>query len=266
MPAYRAKKRLGQHFLQSPEIIDRILDVIQPKRGHTIVEIGPGHGSLTLPLAQSGAQIIAVEFDRDIMHYLTKFLKSYENVKVINQDFLSFEPRALSVTRFFLTGNLPFNITSPVIDWAIEHREMLTGACLMIQKELAARLTASPKCKDWSPLSIFTKLYFDVIRCFDVPSQCFRPKPKVTASVIELTPKRKQCIENFEQFERVVRASFHHRRKLLVNNLVPAIVPEPQKAHKILGAIGLPENTRAEEVSTEQFLRLTECLIAHKLL
>ncbi|MFQ6007877.1 MAG: 16S rRNA (adenine(1518)-N(6)/adenine(1519)-N(6))-dimethyltransferase RsmA [Candidatus Zixiibacteriota bacterium] len=266
MPDYRSKKRLGQHFLTSPEVVQRILGVIDPQPGQAILEIGPGRGALTVPLAQSGAQITAVEFDQDIMPYLNKLLKPYENLKVINQDFLTFDPTKVGLKKFALVGNLPFNITSPVIDWVIKHRHMIDFACLMLQKELATRLTASPKSKDWSPLSIFTQLHFDVIRCFDISAEHFRPRPKVFSTLVKLTPKADVPIKHPALFEEVVRVSFRRRRKLLVNNLVPEIIDTPQYANEILHKFGLSGNCRAEELSIDQFLKLTERLVSCKIL
>jgi len=266
MSAYHAKKRLGQHFLKSPEIVHKILEVIHPRREHAIIEIGPGRGALTLPLVRSGAKVIAVEFDRDVTRYLNKLVRDFDNVTVINGDFLTFEPDSVGLTRFTLVGNLPFNITSPVIEWMIRHHQMIDDACLMVQKEMALRLAASPKSKSWSPLSIFTQLHFDVVYCFDVAPQHFRPKPKVTSAVIKLIPKEKTHIEYFAQFEKVVRASFRSRRKLLLNNLVPDIIPQPQMAREILRKLGLPENCRAEQLSAKQFLTLTDCLKVLKII
>lgn len=266
MPPYRAKKRLGQHFLKSEHIVKKILDVIDPQRGQTIIEIGAGRGAFTLPLAQSGAKVIAVEFDRDFAGYLGKLLKKYDNVSIINQDFLKFEPDSVGLSRFTLVGNMPFNITSPVIDWATRHQPVIDSACLMVQKEMAERLSAIPKTKNWSPLSIFTQLHFDVTYCFDVAPEHFRPSPKVTSAVIKLTPKKKVHVKHWGLFEKVVRVSFQKRRKLLVNNLVPDIIPHPQTAREILCELGLPENCRAEQLTTTQFLTLTEHLTACKIL
>ncbi len=266
MSTLRPKKRLGQHFLKSPDVIKRIVDLIDPLADQTIVEIGPGRGALTLPLVASGAEVVAVEFDRDTASYLSRRLAKQINLQVVNQDFLKFEPDRIGLTKFTLVGNLPFNITSPVIDWTINHRSVIESACFMVQKEMAARLAARPNSKDWSPLSIFTQLHFEVVHCFDVAPEHFQPKPKVTSTVITLTPKEKVQIKHFAQFEKVVRTSFRHRRKLLVNNLVPDIISQAQTAREILHDLGLPENCRAEQLTTAQFLTLTEHLIVHKIL
>jgi len=266
MSTYHAKKRLGQHFLKSPETVHKILEVIHPKRGQAIVEIGPGRGALTLPLARSGAKVIAVEFDRDVIRYLNKLVRGFDNVTVINRDFLTFEPDSVGLTRFTLVGNLPFNITSPVIEWMIRNHQRIDGACLMVQKEMALRLAASPKSKSWSPLSIFTQLYFQVDHCFEVTPRHFNPKPRVTSAVIKFTPKEKDSLEHYAQFEKVVRASFRSRRKLLLNNIVPDIIPQPQMAREILRKLGLPENCRAEQLSAKQFLTLTDRLTVLKII
>jgi len=260
------KKRFGQHFLKSPDIVKKILDLINPQHGQTIVEIGPGHGALTLPLVESGAKVVAIEFDREAAAYLSRRLGKHSNLRLINQDFLKFNPNSVGLARFTLVGNLPFNITSPVIDWAIDYCSMITHACFMVQKEMAARLSAMPATKNWSPLSIFTQLHFDVAHCFDVAPRHFQPPPKVTSTVVTLTPGEKVRIEHPTQFERVVRTSFRQRRKLLVNNLVPDIISQPQDAREILRESGFPEKCRAEQLSTAEFLTLTDCLIKRNIL
>lgn len=266
MSTLRSKKRFDQHFLKSPDVIKDILELIDPQPGQTIVEIGPGHGALTLPLVASGADIVAVEFDRDAARYLSRRLANKSNLRIVNRDFLQFEPDDAGLSLFILAGNLPFNITSPVIDWAIEHQSMIERACLTVQKEMAARLAAIPNSKDWSPLSIFTQLHFEVVCCFDIAPEHFQPRPKVTSSVITLTPKEKVLIKHSAQFEKLVRASFRQRRKLLINNLVPAIVSRPQTIREILREMELPANCRAEQLTMSQFLILTERLTTHKML
>jgi 16S rRNA (adenine1518-N6/adenine1519-N6)-dimethyltransferase len=266
MPAYRAKKRLGQNFLRSKAIIDRVLGLAAPGTNDKVVEIGPGRGALTVPLAESGALVWAIEFDRDLMSYLDSLLGTYSNVRLINGDFLGFDPAAEKLDRFKLVGNLPYNITSPVIDWCLKYRDRLVCAVLMVQRELGARVAGSPGSKDWSPLSIFTQSVFGVERCFDVAPSHFTPAPKVTSTVIRLTPHPVPLVRDSAPFEKVVRASFRHRRKLLVNNLVPEIIPDGLTAAEILEQVGLGAKTRAEEVTIEQFLKLTTELVGRKLI
>ena len=266
MPAYRAKKRLGQNFLKSKAIIDRVLGLLSLSPDDSVVEIGPGQGALTLPLAASGAHVWAVEFDRDLMPYLYSLLADYPNISLVNGDFLEFDPVAGRLDRFKLVGNLPYNITSPVIDWCLKYRDRIECAVLMVQRELGARIAGSPGSKDWSPLSIFTQSVFRVEKCFDVAPSHFTPLPKVTSTVLRLTPHEKPLVLDSAPFEKVVRASFRHRRKLLANNLVPEIIPDSRTAAEVMRQTGMGEKTRAEEVTIEQFLKLTTTLVDRKLI
>ncbi|MDD3732977.1 MAG: 16S rRNA (adenine(1518)-N(6)/adenine(1519)-N(6))-dimethyltransferase RsmA [candidate division Zixibacteria bacterium] len=266
MPPYHPKKRLGQHFLNAPAVINAVIERVNPAPGQNIIEIGPGQGVLTIPLAESGASVLAVEFDEDLMRGLKKITATYHNVKILCLDFLEFDPDNDTFASFKLVGNIPYNITSPVIDWCIRHYEVLDSAVLMVQKEIAERLAASPGNKNWSPLSIFTRLYFTVKKLFDVPPESFYPPPEVHSAVVELVPRIKVNVPDFKLFERVVRQSFLHRRKLLINNLVPDIITESKKAESIFSELGFKDNLRAEELSIEQFLKLTNYLISHNII
>ena len=265
MPAYHAKKRLGQNFLKTGSIIDRVVGLVDPKPDDKIVEIGSGRGALTLPLAQTGAAVWAIEFDRDLIDYLTSLLVEYKSVKIRNLDFLTFDPNTERLDRFKLVGNLPYNITSPVIDWCLRYASRIDSVVLMVQKELGARLAASPGGKDWSPLSIFTQMVFRVERHFDVAAAHFHPQPKVNSSVLKLIPLTMPYGKLTPQTQRVVRASFQQRRKLLVNNLVPRLIPQAEQAHKILDAVAIDLKARAEALTIDQFLNLTTHLVKHKL-
>ncbi len=265
MAAYHAKKRLGQNFLKSESVINRVVELVSPDEGENILEIGPGRGALTLALAESGARIVGVEFDRDLSGYLNKLARRHDNVEIINADFLEFHPDPDQLSTFKLVGNLPYNITSPVIDWCMRYRSRITGAVFMVQKELALRLTGSPNSKNWSPLSVFTQMLFDVEFGFDVSPDSFRPRPKVTSSVVKLSPRQNDAPECDREFTAVVQASFRQRRKLLANNLVPDLAPDNNQAREILVEAGLDAACRAEQVTTEQFLNLTACLKRHKL-
>ncbi len=260
MSSYRAKKRFGQHFLTSKTVISRIVESVSPNPDLTIVEIGPGRGVLTLPLAQSGASVIAVEFDRDLIGHVKRAVIGHENVKVINADFVSFDPNTEELIRFVLVGNLPYNITTPVIDWCVRYRDRIQYAVFMVQREMAARLSGTPGHKDWSPLGIFTQLFFDIEHCFDVSARSFSPPPKVVSSVIRLSPKVGELDIDWPVFEPLVRASFRQRRKLLINNLVPDIVPLDGIALELFDSVGLAKNCRAEQVTIDQFNRLAAAI------
>ncbi len=263
MSGYHAKKRLGQNFLKSQAIIDKIRDVVDPKPGEIIVEVGPGRGALTKALAETGARVVAVEFDRDLAGYLAKLAGRYENLEIVQADFLAYEPE---FSGYKLVGNLPFNITSPVIEWVVQHRNAVTGGVFMVQKEMAERLASSHGSKNWSPIAIFTQLHFDIRSCFDVAPRHFQPPPKVTSSVIEMIPRKSTPLDNFAQFEAVVRFSFRQRRKTLINNLIEGLAIDRQVVAEILSLMSLSERCRAEELSIEQFLNLTNRLASRKLI
>jgi 16S rRNA (adenine1518-N6/adenine1519-N6)-dimethyltransferase len=260
---YRAKKRFGQNFLSSEQIARRIVELLEP--GFPIVEIGPGRGALTVPLAEMGESLIAVEFDRDLINHLKKVTAGYGNVAVVNADFLTFEPPK-DLVEFSLIGNIPYNITSPVIDWCLRYRNRLHQVVLMVQKELARRITSQPGSKDWSPLSIFTQLAFETEYRFEVSPRAFIPPPEVTSAVVDLRPRSRELPADYAAFERVIRASFRHRRKLLKNNLVPDIIPDDTAAHDILEHIGLSGRSRAEQVTIDQFLKLTHYLLSRNMI
>jgi len=266
VPGYRAKKRLGQNFLISQAFIERIVALADLSDNDPIVEIGPGRGALTLPLATTGAPLYAVEFDHDLLPYLHKLLEDHKNARLIQMDFLEFEPSHFDIDNFILVGNLPYNISSPVLDWCVSHRAGLKQAVLMLQKEVADRVSSKPESKGWSPLAIFTQLYFKVTNHFNIAAAHFRPEPQVASTVLTLIPAKKVEVPYPEAFETVVRASFRHRRKLLSNNLVPTVIPDQHLAVKIFDQLGWKKNIRAEELPTDMFLELTRVLVDRKMI
>jgi len=260
-----ARKRFGQHFLTDSSVIDRIIETIAPTQDDRIVEIGPGRGALTEPLIESKASIVAVEYERDVYQQISKRFENEPNLSLLNADFLKTTLSDLPYDHFKLVGNLPYNITSPIIDWTVTNRKAIESAVFMIQKEVALRLSSQPGQKDWSPLAIFTGLYYEIEHCFDVPPESFVPPPKVHSSVVKLTPRGEPVIPSFELFERLVRAAFIQRRKLLLNNLVPELISTRDDALQMLESVGLNEKVRAEEVPTLKFLELTELLNSYKI-
>ena len=265
MTGYHPKKRLGQHFLVDRPVIDRIASLVLQDNPSHIVEIGPGQGALTERLVVSNGPVFGVEFDRDMLSRLkTKFADS-ANLVLIASDFLKFDPSAHALDRFTLAGNIPYNITSPVLDWCVAYRSRLERGVLMIQKEMADRVAASPGSKDWSPSALFTQLHFKVVAEFKVPATAFDPPPKVESAVITLTPIESPDIPDYPLFEAVVRASFKQRRKLLTNNLTPDLIPDSSILKEILSKMGLELTCRAEELTTKQFLRLTELISPYTL-
>ena len=263
MSGYHAKKRLGQNFLKSQDIIQKIIDAVHPQEQDRIIEIGAGRGAITLPLAESQATITAIEFDNDLIGYLTKLLSKFPNVEIINQDFLKYEP---DFKNYILVGNLPYNITTPVVEWVCKRHKDVQAGYFMTQKEVALRLSAQPASKDWSPLAIFTQLYFDVELLFHIAPKHFSPPPKVESSLVKLIPRQNINIANPAIFEQVVRAAFSQRRKTLLNNLTLSLVPKSDETISILKECGLSAQVRAEQISLEHFLKLPNLFVLRNIL
>ncbi len=263
MSGYRAKKRFGQNFLKSQDIIQKIIDAVHPQKKDRIIEIGSGRGAITLPLAESQATVTAIEFDNDLIGYLTKLLSKYPSVEIIHQDFLQYEP---DFKNYKLVGNLPYNITTPVIEWACNRHKEIESAFFMTQKEVALRLAAQPHTKDWSPLAIFTQLYFDVELLFNISPEHFSPAPKVESSLIKLLPRQNKNIRYPDIFEQVVRTAFSQRRKTLINNLTVSLIPKSDDNISILKECGLSDKVRAEQISLENFLKLTNLFVLRNIL
>ncbi|KAA3635900.1 MAG: ribosomal RNA small subunit methyltransferase A [Calditrichaeota bacterium] len=262
MPPYRAKKRFGQNFLKTKSVIDSIISEIDPKPDDKIIEIGAGRGALTYPLAESKASIIAVEFDNDLIGYMTKLLADFQNVELVHADFLTYQP---AIENYILIGNLPYNITSPVIEFACQNRDKIRSCYFMMQKEVAIRLASSAGSKDWSPLAIFSQLYFDIEILFDISPKHFSPAPQVVSSYIRLTPREETDIPYPDEFDFVVRSSFQQRRKTLLNNL-SKIVSDAKLLSDVWNKLSFDLKIRAEQVTIEQFLSLTNLLVERKIL
>lgn len=263
----RAKKSLGQNFLISDAIIKAIVDLVGPELGQSIIEIGPGRGALTRPLASSGASLVGVELDRILAADLRREFHKNSNVMIVNQDILASDPDELiQADPLVLVGNLPYNITSPVLDWLLRYRSRFSRAVLMMQREVAERVSGEPGSKHWAPLSIFLQCYFEIKYELTVGPENFRPSPAVSSAVLEFVRLPKPRVDITDRFEKVVRRAFRQRRKLLLNNLCPDIVPSSDELRRILDELGLDHKIRAEQLSIEQFEMLTNALQSRDLI
>jgi 16S rRNA (adenine1518-N6/adenine1519-N6)-dimethyltransferase len=259
MGSYRTKKRLGQHILVDRNVIDKIVNLAATDDSKHIVEIGPGRGAISRPLVESGVKLTAIEFDRDLIGYLSKLLRDFD-AEIINQDVLNCDLSEIVDSPVALVGNLPYNISTPIVEWVVSNRTLVSRAVFMVQKEVADRLSASCNSKDWSPLAIMTQLYFDVTLEFIVEPESFSPPPRVRSAVVSLTPTQASEIDDIESFEKVVRASFVQRRKLLSKNLSEAFGVGGEEVGDVLQSLGFDDNIRAEQLSIEQFAQLTGAL------
>jgi 16S rRNA (adenine1518-N6/adenine1519-N6)-dimethyltransferase len=247
------KKRYGQHFLSDRNILQRIVRLAGITAEDTVVEIGPGAGALTRELASAARRVIAIEIDSDLIPKLRETAPA--NVEIVEADALQTNFAHLAGTRFHLVGNLPYNISTPLLKQFISARGEILDITIMLQKEVAERLRAKPGTKDYGPLSVLIQHYATPIWGFTVPPGAFTPRPKVDSAVIRL--EWKPGIPDSQDFTDFVHRAFGSRRKKLLNNLL-TICPTRSRDEisAVLQAAGLSPDARAETLTVDQFLRV----------
>lgn len=257
---HAAKKRLGQHFLRDTAVVARIVQAFAPARDDVVVEIGPGRGALTFALLPRLARLHAVEFDRDLIAPLSVQAAPFGELALHNVDALAFDFRALAAParKLRVIGNLPYNISTPLLFHLFAQIDCIGDMVFMLQKEVVARLAAAPGGKDYGRLSVMTQAVCAVEALFDVPPGAFAPPPKVNSAVVRLTPHATPpcALARTPAFADLVRLAFAQRRKTLRNN-VKAVLTDTA-----LVARGIDPNRRAETLSLMEFCRLAEALSA----
>ncbi|MDB5033366.1 MAG: ribosomal small subunit methyltransferase [Chlorobi bacterium] len=252
------KKSLGQNFLVDRNIAQKIVREFDPKEGELVVEIGPGEGALTGLLLESGCRLIAVELDPRAAEKVRQLHGT--RIEVVEGDILRLDLRDLAQRRgcgrIRVIGNIPYYITSPILFHLIGYRDTVSDAMLMMQREVADRLAARPRTKDYGILSVITQTYSEPKRLFDVGPRCFFPAPKVTSAIVRLRFRDLEGITGIEERHRqLVRAAFSQRRKTLRNSLSQLLSDQHERA-SILGTAGIDEGERAEELAPGDFIRL----------
>jgi 16S rRNA (adenine1518-N6/adenine1519-N6)-dimethyltransferase len=233
-------KRLGQNFLVDKRVIERIVSALHPRPDETIIEIGPGQGALTASLLDSAGQLVAVEFDRNLIPILEDRFGSKNNFRLVHSDALVTEFCEViePATHARVVANLPYNIATAILQRLIEQRRCLTEMVLMLQKEVVDRITAPPGSKERGFLSVLVEAYCEREKLFDVGPGSFRPAPKIWSSVIRLTPKPELglAVKDEKLLWQVVSAGFAQRRKTILNNLRSAPSPLQEKVRSQGGA------------------------------
>jgi 16S rRNA (adenine1518-N6/adenine1519-N6)-dimethyltransferase len=267
---FRPKKSLGQHFLKDKEIVREIVYRSRFDPADRVLEIGPGLGALTLLLAREVHHVIAVERDSHLIDMLNKRLSAekIENVLLINEDILKLDFNripSLRERKVRVIGNLPYNISSPILEKLVENRHMLNRAVLMLQSELAGRLIANPGTKAFGAMTVFVQYHAHVSPLIHVPKEAFHPRPKVDSMVLEMDFQRPypERTEDEVKFRRVVRGAFAQRRKTLLNSLKNSLASYSRE--EILAALersDIDPRRRAETLTIGDFLRVTSALIA----
>jgi 16S rRNA (adenine1518-N6/adenine1519-N6)-dimethyltransferase len=251
----RAKKRYGQHFLQDAWA-DKLVEAMAPRDDERFIEIGPGLGALTLRLAPRVAHLTAIELDPEMVAHLRPRLPA--NVTLVEQDFLEADLAALlTAGPVRVAGNLPYNVSSPILFKLLQQASTLVDATLMLQREVADRILAAPGTKDYGVLSIFVQLHADVKRLLSLPPGAFRPAPKVHSAVIQLRFRPPAVeIPDDALFEAMVRSMFTQRRKTLSNALKPFAESRGRGAAAALAAAGIDPGRRAETLQLTELARL----------
>lgn len=252
---HKHRKHLGQHFLHDPNILAKIVSAIAPEKTDNIIEIGPGAGALTsqiLPLAKS---MTAIEIDQDLIPILQQSCQPLGELILIAQDVLTVEFDQLG-ENMRIIGNLPYNISTPILFHLVKTIDQISDMHFMLQKEVVDRLAASPGNKDYGRLSVMLQYYCDIEFLFKVPPGAFTPPPKVESAVVRLAPRRPNLLPNvsYASLSHIVRLAFGQRRKMLRKSLKPQVTADQ------LESLGIDPTLRAEQLTVEDFCRI--CIMA----
>ncbi len=265
---FHFSKSLGQNFLLDKKIVQQIIDAADPD-GRYIIEIGPGIGVLTSKLAQKAHQVVAIELDKKLLPVLRDTLAGQSNVCIINDDALKIDfdrlvcERGAELTeKYKVVANLPYYITTPLIFHMLEQHEKIEAIVIMVQKEVAERIAAVPGSSSYGVLSVTVQYYADVRIIAGVSKEVFLPQPQVDSAVISLTIRDKAPVQliNEEKFFHVVKGSFAHRRKSLLNSLTAAGLADKETLKKVLLSVDIDPGRRGETLSMQEFAELSNAL------
>ncbi|TXK98746.1 16S rRNA (adenine(1518)-N(6)/adenine(1519)-N(6))-dimethyltransferase [Methylococcaceae bacterium CS1] len=259
--AHKARKRFGQNFLHDQHIIDNILGSLFYSKDQHWVEIGPGQGALTEPLLSSGVQLDVVELDRDLVRLLGYKFKQYDNLTIHSSDALKFDFSSLAqdVEKLHILGNLPYNISTPLMFHLLENTPRIADMTFMLQKEVVDRICAGPGSKKYGRLSIMMQYYCATEHLFDVPPESFNPTPKVMSSIVRLEPHAQPpvIVDSVKMLNTVVTTAFSQRRKTLRNSLKKLITETD------IIALDISPTLRAETISLQDFAKLSQYIKQH---
>jgi 16S rRNA (adenine1518-N6/adenine1519-N6)-dimethyltransferase len=251
--AHQPRKRFGQNFLQDTSIIQAIIDAIQPQPSDHMIEIGPGLGALTRPLLQKLNTLTAIEIDTDLHAQLSSLSTPSHHLNLIQADALNIEFKAFG-PHLRVVGNLPYNISTPLMLHLLNNHACIEDMHFMLQKEVVDRLTAPPGTKAYGRLSIIIQYFCETECLFLVPPEAFYPIPKVESAVVRLTPYQTPIYPSIcvHALQKIVAKAFAMRRKTLANNLKPLFNPQE------LEALNIDPLRRPEQISIDEYIRITQ--------
>jgi 16S rRNA (adenine1518-N6/adenine1519-N6)-dimethyltransferase len=260
----KLKKSLSQNFLINDRAAKRIVDSLDLNENDFVLEIGAGSGALTKHLLHKAKKVVAVEIDKQLCGLLQQKFASHQNLSIVNADILKVNLRDLIQPEpsCKVAGNLPYQITSPVLSLLLENRKLIDACVVTVQKEVALRLSSKPGNKDWSPLSIAVQLYANVKILFHLKPGSFFPRPGVDSSVIRLLflPQPRVRVQSEKLFFKVVRAAFGQRRKILLNSLAANLDLPKDQLEVIFNRISLDPKRRAETLDMDEFAQLSSAM------
>ena len=252
-----ARKRFGQHFLADRSVLSAIVQAISPTASDGLLEIGPGLGVLTAELLRAAPRLAAVEIDRDLCERLRRRFGS-ERLCLFEADALSFNPAdavaALGVNRLRVVGNLPYNISSPLMVALVEARHLIRDQHFLLQKEVVERIAAAPGSTSFGRLSVILQAFYEVELLFDVPPEAFDPPPRVDSAVLRMITRERPLTQDLAALQAVLTPAFAQRRKMLRSTLIPWLRERGVDASNLNG------ERRAEEISVAQYCALADQL------
>lgn len=256
----KAKKSLGQNFLISEEIVNNIVEVAGVSNEDTIIEIGPGLGTLTSKLAENAKEVIAIELDDSMITVLTERFSLYDNVKLIHADVLKTDLKELikDKSSVKVVANLPYYITTPIVMKLLEENLDIVQITVMVQKEVGERFTAMPNGKEYGAITVSINYYTEPSIVIDVPRDNFDPVPDVDSCVVNLKVRKERVeLKNEKNFFKVIKAAFSQRRKNIGNSLV-GVGKSKQEVKEMLDTLKIDSNLRAENLSLENFAQIAD--------
>ena len=257
---FNFQKKFGQNFLIDPHVLEKIVAAAEITKEDTVLEIGPGIGTMTQRLAEAAGKVIAVEIDDNLIPILKETLAAYDNIEIIHGDIMKMDIPSLGATK--VVANLPYYITTPIIMGIFESGAPVQSVTVMVQKEVADRMKSGPGTKDYGALSLAVQYYAQPYLAANVPQNCFMPRPKVGSAVIRLTRHKAPPVQVHDEklMFQIIRAAFNQRRKTLQNCIGndDGLNYEKADVAATLEAMGLSVNIRGEALSLEEFAGFTD--------
>lgn len=255
---FKFKKSLGQNFLIDKNFVDKIVDAAEIEN-QNVLEIGPGIGTITYEMAKLAKKVVAIEIDQTLIPILEENLGEFENTKVINEDILKVDLKKLveeefNGESFKVVSNLPYYITTPIIEMLITTGIPCDDMTIMVQKEVAERMVASESDKEYSSLSVFIKFYTDAKVVINLPKSVFMPQPKIDSTILNLKLRLYDDKVNQDMLFKLVRSGFNKRRKTILNSLSDVVAKDDLKL--AFEKLNLAENLRAENLSLDDYINL----------